>query len=99
MEESPKKSYIDILRERQKTSRVYTPHQLTGLELAEILGDEEHKSLYMKLAKRHGSKKLIEIARDVADRKGVHNKGAYFMKLLKEKELQNYKNVRKYEKK
>jgi len=50
--------------------------------LAEILEDKKHKSLYMKLAKRHGAQKLIELAKDVASRKNVKNKGAYFMYML-----------------
>ncbi len=82
MRKSSGKSYIDVLKERKKTSRVYKIHQLTGLALAEILDDEKHKSLYMKLAKAHDSQKLIELAKDVASRKNIRNKGAYFMKLL-----------------
>ena len=36
----------------------------------------------MKLAKSHDSDKLIKLAKDIAERKNVKNKGAYFMKLL-----------------
>lgn len=83
MRKSSNKTYLDVLKARKKTSRVYKIHQSTGLALAEILDDEKHKSLYMKLAKEHGSQKLIELAKDVAARKNVKNKGAYFMRLLK----------------
>lgn len=72
------------LKERGKRSKVYSPHQFTGLQVAEILHDETHKSLYIKLAKKHGADILLGLARSVADRRNVKNKGAYFMKLLKE---------------
>lgn len=74
--------YIEILKKRAKESRVYSPHQLAGLLIAEILNDEKHKSLYMKLAKKHGTDKLLKLAKSVAERKNVQNKGAYFMKML-----------------
>jgi hypothetical protein len=74
--------YLELLKERSKKSRVYSPHQLTGLLIAEILSDNSHKALYMRLAKKHGADKLLKLAKDVADRKNVMNKGAYFMKLL-----------------
>ncbi len=77
-----KKSYINLLKERRADSRVYFRHQSVGLELAETLGDERHKSLYMKLAKDYDAQALLELAKDVAARKNVQNKGAYFMKLL-----------------
>jgi len=77
-----KKSYLDLLKERVAESRVYFRHQSVGLELAEILGDKEHKSLYMRLAKNHDHRALIGLAKDVAERKNIDNKGAYFMKLL-----------------
>lgn len=74
--------YLKLLKERAKKSRVYSLHQLTGLTVAEILGDREHKSLYIKLAKNRKGTDLIELARSVAERKNVNNKGAYFMRLL-----------------
>ena len=55
---------------------------MTGLELAEILDDAEHKSLYIKLAKENDERKLLEIAKDIASKKNVRNKGAYFMKMI-----------------
>lgn len=76
---------MDILRERMKKSRVHVSHQAVGLALAEILGDLKHKSLYMKLAKQYDSEMLICLAKDVAERKNVVNKGAYFMKILSTK--------------
>ena len=85
MKKSLSKNYLDIIRERKKTSRVYVPHQATGLALTEILEDVKHKSLYIKLAKESNPQMLIELAKDVASRRSVKNKGAYFMKLLKEK--------------
>lgn len=74
--------YLKKLKERGKTSRVYREHQLTGLLVAEILDDERHKSLYIKLAREHGTQKMLRLAKDVADRKRIKNKGAYFMKML-----------------
>jgi hypothetical protein len=85
MRKQKTKAYLEVLRERQKDSRIYKIHQSTGLALAEILQDEKHKSLYMKLAKEHDNQKLIELAKDVASRRNVANKGAYFMRLLKPK--------------
>ena len=46
-------NYIELLKKRAKESRVYSEHQLVGLSIAEILEDEAHKSLYMRLAKKH----------------------------------------------
>ncbi|KKS87725.1 hypothetical protein A2116_01325 [Candidatus Jorgensenbacteria bacterium GWA1_49_17] len=77
-----KKSYLDLLKERKTDSRVYFHHQSVGLELAETLEDKGHKSLYMKLAKDYDAQALLELAKDVAMRSNVQNKGAYFMKLL-----------------
>lgn len=74
--------YLKELRERGKTSRVYREYQLVGLLVAEILNDEKHKSLYIKLARDHGTEKMLRLAKDVADRKRIKNKGAYFMKML-----------------
>jgi hypothetical protein len=70
------------LKRRAKESRVYRKYQLLGLAIAEALKDERHKSLYIKLAKEHGGEKLLRLAKDIAERKGVKNRGAYFMALL-----------------
>ncbi len=74
--------YLKELKERGKASRVYREYQLAGLLVAEILDDEKHKSLYIKLAREHGTQKMLQLAKDVADRKRIKNKGAYFMKML-----------------
>ena len=79
--------YLERLKERGKTSRVYREYQLVGLMVAEVLGDEKHKSLYIKLARKHGSERILQLAKSVAEKKNVVNKGAYFMKVLKGKWL------------
>jgi hypothetical protein len=76
------KEYLEIIKERGKKSRVYKKYQLTGLLIAQLLDDEKHKSLYIKLAKKHNSDDLLRIARDVSERKKVKNKGGYFMRVL-----------------
>jgi hypothetical protein len=75
-------AYLDELKRRARESHVYSEHQLIGLMLAEILDDEKHKSLYIKLAKKHNSDMLLRLAKSVADRQNVENRGAYFMRLL-----------------
>ena len=82
----PGKQYLEELKNRSKTSRIYKSHQLTGLEIANILEDWRHKSLYIKLAKEYGHR-LLEIAKSVAEKDNVKNKGAYFMKVLKATDL------------
>ena len=90
--------YMRELSRRSSESRAYGPHQLTGLEIANILEDWEYKSLYMKLAKKHGGSEMLRLAKTVAENKEVRNKGAYFMKILKNQNLRKYENVPKYEK-
>ncbi len=75
-------NYLKKLKERAKTSRVHKKHQLVGLQIAQELKDPKHKALYMKLAKGGNQAKLQWLAADVADRRGVKNKGAYFMATL-----------------
>ncbi len=82
--------YLEELRERGKTSRVYREYQLAGLLVAEILNDEGHKSLYIKLAREYGTEKMLQLAKSVAERKRVKNKGAYFMKML---EIENLRGT------
>ncbi len=84
MRKTPR-GYLKVLEERQKDSRVLFKHQSTGLELAEILGDkkEKNKAVFMKLAKDYDNNSLIELAKDIASRKSVRNKTAYFMSMLK----------------
>ncbi len=55
---------------------------MTGLMLAEILHDNAHKALYIKLAKSHGEQRLLGLAKLVAENTKVKNKGAYFMRVL-----------------
>ena len=77
-------SYMEELKRRSGESKVYSEHQLMGLLIAEALGDEAHKDLYMKLAKRYSADTLLKIAKDVSEREGIENKGAYFMKIISE---------------
>ncbi len=76
------KDYLDTLKKRSKESRVYKKFQMTGLMIAQILDDEKHKSLYIKLAKKYDDQKLITTAKNVAERKNIKNKGAYFMRVF-----------------
>ena len=85
MQKASPYTYLEKLRERQKDKRVSREFQQAGLDIAEILGDMGHKALYIKLAKEYDSRALFSLAKDVAERKGVKNKGAYFMKLFSEK--------------
>lgn len=76
--------YIKQLRERGKESRVYRDFQLIGLEIAEILHDAKHKSLYIKMAKNGAHRDMLRIAKEIAHNTAVKNKGAYFMKVWNE---------------
>ncbi len=77
--------YIQKLKKRGRESRVYRKYQLIGLEIAQILGDEKHKSLYIKLAKDGSPERLLRLAKEINEKKNVKNKGAYFMSLIKKK--------------
>ena len=81
------KEYFKVLRKRSEESRVYKPYQSVGLTLTEILRDFKHKSLYMKLAKKYDNNSLLQLAKSIAERKDVRNKGAYFMSMLKLTEI------------
>jgi hypothetical protein len=74
--------YLKEIRKRTKESHVYRKYQMTGLLLADILGDRAHKALYIKLAKEHDEGTLMTLAQSIAQNKNVKNKGAYFMRLL-----------------
>jgi hypothetical protein len=76
-------TYMKELKRRGKESHVYRKYQLLGLEISQILRDEKHKSLYIKLAKEKNGDRLLRLAKDIAERKNVKNRGAYFMSLLK----------------
>lgn len=81
------KDYLNILKERIKKNRVHKKFQFTGLTLAQILNDEKHKSLYIKLAKKYDEQKLISLAKNISERKNVKNRGAYFMKVLQKSKI------------
>ena len=74
--------YLAELKRRSKESHVYRNFQLIGLEIADILHDRAHKALYIKLAKEGDVRRLLAIAKDVAERKEVKNHGAYFMRVV-----------------
>ena len=74
------KEYLKKVEERAKKSRVSQPHQLAGLDVAQLLDDWGYRGLYMKLAKEYGETKVRRIAKAVAENKKIKNKGAYFMK-------------------
>ncbi len=76
------KNYLSELRKRSQKSRAYVRHQLVGLEIADILADQPHKSLYIKLAKQFGGGELLRIAKEVAEKRGISNPGAYFMRIV-----------------
>ncbi len=76
-------TYIKKLKQRAKESHVYRKYQLLGLEISQVLKDERHKALYIKLAKEKNGDRLLRLAKDIADRKNIKNMGAYFMTLLK----------------
>lgn len=79
------KAYFEEIQRRKKESHVYAEHQLVGLEVADILGDRAHKSLYIKLAKQKGKDAMLMAAKSVAQNKNVKNKGAYFMRVIHQK--------------
>jgi hypothetical protein len=80
-----REKYLAELKRRGKESHVYKKYQLLGLEISQILADEKHKALYIKLAKEQDAETLRRLAKDVAERANVKNKGAYFMTMLKER--------------
>jgi hypothetical protein len=78
-------SYMKKLAKRSSTSRVYVNYQLEGLEIARLLNDEKHKSLYIKLAKTENAEELRRLACEVAEMRNIKNRGAYFMFLLRKR--------------
>jgi len=72
---------METLKERGKQSKVYSQHQLLGLEIATLLEDDSHKSLYIGLVKKYPKVDLLGLAKDISTRKNVSNKGAYFMRV------------------
>lgn len=91
--------YIKKLQERRAKSHIYRKYQLTGLTLSKILEDEGHKVLYMRLARIYDETELMSLAKRVAEREGIQNKGAYFMKLLGSSGLKKVTMVAKKQKK
>ena len=79
------REYAELLKARAGTSRAYHSHQLIGLEIAVLLRDMGHKSLYIKLVKEHGAERLLELATSIAQNPRVTNRGAYFMKVMNSK--------------
>lgn len=77
--------YLKILKNRGKESHVYKKFQHIGLEIADLLNDQKHKALYIKLAKQYNPDTLLGIAKDISTRKNIENKGGYFMRVLQTK--------------
>lgn len=80
------KSLKQILEEKpegKKNKFVTREYQDYGYRLAMELGDEKHKSLYIKLAKTVDRAILERVKRYVAD-SNADNKGALFMWKLME---------------
>jgi len=75
-------NYFHALEQRARKNRAYRDYQLIGLEIAAILGDLKHKSLYIKLAKNRDQHQLLKLAKTVAANKHIKNRGAYFMRLI-----------------
>jgi len=80
------KGYLEELSKRGKKSGIHRSFQAIGYEIAVILEDLPHKSLYIKLAKTMDGQHLLGIAKDVASRTTIENKGAYFMKIVYSKD-------------
>jgi hypothetical protein len=87
---SESSQYLKGLKERGKESHVYHSHQSVGLEIAALLHDTGHKSLYIKMAKIHNPDRLLSLAKSVMEKRDIKNPGAYFMKLVQgvKKEVQ-----------
>jgi len=76
------KTYLETLAKRRKDTRAYSRHQALGAELGEILRDTAHTALYIKLAMQFDDAVLRTLAKRIAEKKEVKNKGAYFMRVL-----------------
>lgn len=74
--------YIKTLKDRASKGRVTQQFQLLGLEIATTLRDLSHKALYIKYAKEFGADKMLALAKDIAERRDVANRGAYFMRVV-----------------
>ncbi len=80
--------YLASLRARKTESKAYQPHQHVGVEIAQILSDKKHVGLYIRLCTQYDPHSLLAIAKDIAEKKNVKNKGAYFMKIYKDTAIQ-----------
>ena len=90
----PFQDYIKTLKDRAVDSKVYTSFQLHGLEIAQLLHDESHRSLYIQLAKQYNVEDIRRLAKSIAENRNVANKGAYFMAVFtKEKEKYGRNNI------
>lgn len=74
--------YLKELKTRAKESRVHREFQLIGLEIADLLRDRKHKSLYIKLAKQYNGRELLRLAKEIGAKKGIKKRGAYFMAVV-----------------
>jgi len=93
-----KETYLKELARRGKESHVYRKYQLIGLEISQLLKDERHKVLYIKLAKEGNADRMLALAKDVAGRDSVKNKGAYFMAILREEAEKRIEEAKEREK-
>ena len=93
----PMQSIKDILRRFDPVEDKYISRefQAFGVHLAQKIGDEKHKSLYIRLAKMIPRPVLEQAYRFVIDSK-AKSKGALFMWKLKEMgAFEKFKPVRK----
>lgn len=73
--------YVEALKKRRaRSSPISRGYQVTGLMLVELLRDRAHKHLYLRLAREYDNGALLTLAKDVAERNGIANYGAYFMR-------------------
>ena len=80
-----KEEYLSLLNRRFKESRSYRAFQTTGTDIADILGDQKHIALYIKIAKTIDGQTLLQTAKLIMQNGNVRNPGAYFMRIAKEK--------------
>jgi hypothetical protein len=84
----------DWLDNRQKSEKYISQEfQDFGLRLAHMLGDTQHKALYIKLAKKEERSLLEQAASFASDYQNARNKGRIFMWKLKELKAENKKTV------
>lgn len=94
MERTPT-SYVKVLAARKKTSSpISQGYQVTGLMIADLLRDRAHKHIYLKLAREYEASDLLGLAKDVADREGITNYGAYFMRRFQQTKTTMRRTVR-----